>query len=346
MKYLLVFDTNTLYYEVEKKPDFKNFAFHGDFEEVYKIIEKLDIYENVEIGIPKIVWKELEKQNLDAYKKSVKELESKYNNLKLPFHTLDKDEDKDAKYHNHLDEKIKKYKEFLSNGLIRVEELDYPSSSCLTNIIKRAIEKLPPFEGNEKESDKGFKDTILWESILEYKKNNNDIKIILLSNDKIFNKSDEETKDIILKNEYNKLFNDEILIFDNRNSLLEKLKEIAKEEDESISVSDVSYDIDFVREAETYIESPEFKDDYNIQLKNILPAIEGYEYTKIELLKMKDLINLSDENKNIIYFEVKIFTRIMYSSINTNCFIFYPYNFSVFIRYDDELRSFRIEKIE
>lgn len=36
------------------------------------------------------------------------------------------------------------------------------------SIVNRAFSKLPPFEGKDKKSDKGFKDAFVWESVLEF----------------------------------------------------------------------------------------------------------------------------------------------------------------------------------
>lgn len=49
-----------------------------------------------------------------------------------------------------------------------INVLPLPSNQRFPAIMERAFRKKPPFKGGEGESDKGFKDTILWESILEY----------------------------------------------------------------------------------------------------------------------------------------------------------------------------------
>lgn len=43
-----------------------------------------------------------------------------------------------------------------------------PSDRRFKGIVRRAFDKAPPFGGKEKNSDKGFKDVLLWESILEF----------------------------------------------------------------------------------------------------------------------------------------------------------------------------------
>ena len=66
-------------------------------------------------------------------------------------------------------------------------------------MIQRAIKKDPPFEAKEKESDKGFKDALIWESLKEYKKKNVKDTIVLYSKDK-------RIVDIFLQKEYKEIF--------------------------------------------------------------------------------------------------------------------------------------------
>ena len=68
-----------------------------------------------------------------------------------------------------------------------IQILPYPDNNIFPNIIKRAIEKKLPFkiigEGkNAKASDKGFKDVLLWETLLEFNYESNRIgKVFLLT---------------------------------------------------------------------------------------------------------------------------------------------------------------------
>lgn len=86
-------------------------------------------------------------------------------------------------------------------------------------ILDRAYKKTPPFPLNEK-SDNGFKDTVLWLSIINYFKNNGEDEIVLISEDKAFGKNQDilvsefksETNKIIKivpNSYYNDLFNHE-----------------------------------------------------------------------------------------------------------------------------------------
>lgn len=53
-------------------------------------------------------------------------------------------------------------------------------------ILDRVFKKLPPFNKADNASDKGFKDTMLWLSVLDFFKTNDNKNIIFVTNDKIF----------------------------------------------------------------------------------------------------------------------------------------------------------------
>ena len=67
-----------------------------------------------------------------------------------------------------------------------VIEIQNASNSRFRSIIDRAFGKRPPFEGKDKKSDKGFKDALLWESILEFALNQPKSEIIYYSKDNAF----------------------------------------------------------------------------------------------------------------------------------------------------------------
>ena len=58
------------------------------------------------------------------------------------------------------------------------------SGETLERIIERANKKEPPFSCNKDASDKGFKDCLLWLSILDYFKEKGEDKVVFLTDDK------------------------------------------------------------------------------------------------------------------------------------------------------------------
>lgn len=196
----LIFDSNILYVNYDKGGNFNSFYFNSTFQNVIDYIQQKDIYENMIIYIPVVVWEEMKKQKIDAYEKKKDELLSKLNKINIPDIVLIKEQKID--YETYISEQIDNYKNELQKKLIVIKELELPSKERFQSIVKRAFEKNPPFEGKESNSDKGFKDALLWESILELKANNKNYDIILYCNDNMFNDFYvvEDISNIVIKN--------------------------------------------------------------------------------------------------------------------------------------------------
>ena len=74
----------------------------------------------------------------------------------------------------------------------------YVNGLKVQNLLNRANDKVAPFN-IESKSDKGFKDTILWLSIIEYYKSKTDIEIKLVTNDGVFKKQEKDLHDEFYK---------------------------------------------------------------------------------------------------------------------------------------------------
>lgn len=65
--YYLIFDTNVLFQAYEKKADFTSFSFNATYKNVIDMINQLDIYDQVILGIPSVVWNEMENQIIEKH---------------------------------------------------------------------------------------------------------------------------------------------------------------------------------------------------------------------------------------------------------------------------------------
>lgn len=126
-------------------------------------IEVNDIYTEVKILIPNMVIHELYQQQLEAYMGWKKQLEK----IKMPNMVYDSEFD----YKSYLSDIFRDSMQKVQQSVVDIDIVDFPDNEKLNKIILRAIEKLPPFEGKDKQSDKGFKDVVIWETIKEYKEN-------------------------------------------------------------------------------------------------------------------------------------------------------------------------------
>lgn len=90
-------------------------------------------------------------------------------------------------YHKYLEIKINWF--IKNNGLLVIP---YPLKSTFYGIIKRSLWKKKPFIQTKKHSDYGFKDAIIWESILNFNKIKNFKKVILIAGDNGFDETCEK----------------------------------------------------------------------------------------------------------------------------------------------------------
>jgi len=183
-EYFVIFDTNALYHAYDKKANFTSFSFNSTYENVVGFINQLDIYERVVIVIPVVVWEEMKCQIIEAHQLKIKEFREKVAKYRFPEITV---EDKgDIDYSEFVRPIIEEYRKNLSSNINMVIEMPVASETRYRSILKRAFDKRPPFEGKGKKSDKGFKDALLWESLLEFATQHNTANIIYYSQDNAF----------------------------------------------------------------------------------------------------------------------------------------------------------------
>lgn len=221
-EYFVIFDTNALYHTYDKKADFTSFSFNSTYENIISIINQLDIYEQVVVVIPTVVWKEMERQIIESHQLKVKEFRDKAAKYHFPEIVL---EDKgDINYSKFIHPIIDEYRTNLSSNINRVVEMPLAGEIRYQSIVKRAFDKQPPFEGRDKKSDKGFKDALLWESLLEFVSRHNMAKIIYYSKDNAFGHE--------LEDEFSTCFpNATLAICANESDVIQHLESWAKEID-------------------------------------------------------------------------------------------------------------------
>ncbi|MDV0445540.1 hypothetical protein MmiAt1_11230 [Methanimicrococcus sp. At1] len=254
--YVVIFDTNKLFVNYTNSADFTKFNFNLTLNKIIEKVEVLDIYSEISIAIPIVVWEEMKKQEIDAYHKKIKENEEIFKKMsrhKFPNLYLNI-EKKDIAYESYIDEKIKEYQNQLKHYSVKIFNLDLPSENKFEKIIKRAFEKKAPFEGIDKRSDKGFKDALLWESVIEFKEKNPNSNIIFYCNDKNFCE--------ILKQEYLELFNCDIHIISEEEDIYEQLKIWSKELGKT-PIPDNEYDDPNYQLIENWLKTDDFHVDFN-----------------------------------------------------------------------------------
>lgn len=81
----------------------------------------------------------------------------------------------------------KAYRKIFANNIIPYDK----DETMFLKVLDRAYKKTPPFPMNEK-SDHGFKDTVLWLSLIKYFKNNGENEVVFVTEDKGFGKNQDK----------------------------------------------------------------------------------------------------------------------------------------------------------
>lgn len=221
-EYFLIFDTNILFKPYDSKADFTTFSFNATFENVIAMVNQLDIYENVKIVIPTVVWNEMTKQIVEAHDKKIIDYKSSLKKWRFPEYKVTPISI--GNYSEYINRRVAEYKVEIASGINIIMELPNPQKKCFERIVKRAFDKAPPFVGKEKNSDKGFKDVLIWESILELAETNPNSNIIFYTNDKGFKEA--------LIDEFQQLYpKTSIAICSTEDIIKEQLEQWAKEID-------------------------------------------------------------------------------------------------------------------
>ena len=76
----------------------------------------------------------------------------------------------------------KGYVDLLGENIIPYNQ----NESLFQQVLDRVYKKTPPFLSADIASDKGFKDTLIWLSLLDYFKTNGEVEVVFVTNDKGF----------------------------------------------------------------------------------------------------------------------------------------------------------------
>ncbi|MHA6533713.1 PIN domain-containing protein [Paenibacillus sp. BAC0078] len=177
MKTYIIFDTNILHRS--KYSDYSKFAFPQIYDDIRGKIERYELEEKFEVFVPEITINELFQQQIESFEEIFCALKEKYDSCKQ-LYGLDLIIKEDFDYRTELEARKTQY---LSHN--RVLLLPVCSENRFSSIVNRALNKHAPFLGARGNSDKGFKDAVIWESILEFALRNNG-EYILITHDKGF----------------------------------------------------------------------------------------------------------------------------------------------------------------
>lgn len=172
---ILVFDTNSLFHHLKlNHPLFELLAFYGrDFD--------------ISVAFPEVVIEECIRHHRDRLAEAYSELEKSVDTIaRNSFDRIEWTDPRKSEFH-----KLNWYREYISQ---RVDQLGFlvPCNSIQsTTLLARCQDRRSPFGAK---TDKGFKDALIWESILIILKTHED-DLVFITNDNHFYK-DKDSNEI------------------------------------------------------------------------------------------------------------------------------------------------------
>jgi hypothetical protein len=197
LKTLIVFDTNSLRSTEAGEVAYSFFAFGRPFQVVEDFILEKELTEDIHIAIPTWAIEELKDQKHRQYKTDIVEFQKLAKRLSgmphIPELALPEEEFDCTTY---IQEKAQEYLATKAIKLLEIkEEL---ANTVLQSMMKRVMKdqnKKQPFAHSGKYKDAGFKDNIVWESLMHFEGVADFDKIIFITKDGDYANCEAEFKD-------------------------------------------------------------------------------------------------------------------------------------------------------
>lgn len=181
---LVILDTNKIRANFEWEKDYSSFEPKGDFVKIIEWIEHNRLHGLVTVGLPEMVVEEVVEnrsanfdQELERLRSSLKKLENlsscDFSGIVMPGEDFD--------YRQFFRKKIGEYlggKPFVI--ILKLEKAAH--GKTLEKVMKKALSKAKPFDN----SGRGFKDALIWETLLNFGDINGYHDVFLLTEDSGF----------------------------------------------------------------------------------------------------------------------------------------------------------------
>jgi hypothetical protein len=184
MKTLVIFDTNKVRSTLSGSPSYGSFEFSSEFNTLKSYIKEKGLSEFVDLAISSVAIQEVLQQKIEQFSEDIQSISQIRSRLsELPGVDFSRvslpDPSFDCKEHlNPLMASFIRNNEF---AVIDIAEEKF--GHILKEVLKRAIERRSPFRIGRNSTDIGFKDVLIWESILNYGNYDNYDKVILFTGD-------------------------------------------------------------------------------------------------------------------------------------------------------------------
>jgi PIN domain-containing protein len=183
IKTLVVFDTNSLRHTPDGKPAYNSFSFGAPYKNIREFIEQSGLQESVTLGVPSMVIEELKHQKQKQYEKDLRQLKEIFNRMDgLPCDPEGFLTPLSQRFDvaEHIEATAKKYIEDSPIDLIGFNEED--ALSMLKNMVAKVID-VESVKSPFRPKDAGFKDNVIWETLMHFEGIKDFDKIIFLTTD-------------------------------------------------------------------------------------------------------------------------------------------------------------------
>jgi PIN domain len=194
LKTLIVFDTNSLRKTDSGEVLYSSFSFGKPYEVINEYITANNLHGDVILAVSALVIDEIKLQMERSYAKDLQKLKDTKRRLSGLPHITEELIGIPQEEFNCFEYVEQKSGEYLrANNYVRL--LSYKeeqSKEILAGLINRVHNSKPPFFKTTQHSDAGFKDSVIWETLLHYDEVENFNKVILFTKDKGFEGCEEE----------------------------------------------------------------------------------------------------------------------------------------------------------
>lgn len=180
----IVFDTNLLDIAYDRgHTDFFSFGMNRNYYDAQTIANHPSRSQDCIVCIPEVVISELLHHREEAYRNSIDRVKSTLDGFGENGHC-----EFDISPDQYHEENIRQAQAFFSHE--KIEQIENCCNEYFPIIINDSIMKQPPFEGKDGKADKGFKDTVIWYSIIQFAKQHPG-EYIFITNDDIFHRPEK-----------------------------------------------------------------------------------------------------------------------------------------------------------
>jgi hypothetical protein len=304
---IVYIDTNIMRTKQKWERDFSKLNPKGVFTKLLDLIELDTLKGKIDVGIPKTVLLEFAKSKKDNFTNTYSNFKNKIPLLKnmdcfdLDAVKLPEDNFDYQDYFNKLIEDLNEHK-----NSIKILDLNWDNSkTILQTIFEKSLANQPPFQ---KETDKGFKDNMIWETIIHHAKDNSyDNHFLLTENTNDFSSE--------LEIEFEKRIDKTIKIISTHDQIENELNLIYSLMDMDIALKKHIEDEYFISILKDFISEELDKEKSLISDLNFKKSNDFSSQNDGDVIKHPELFNLNDgqvlsvddlESHYILFYTMKI----------------------------------------